>query len=645
MTSCIIIYANLIKLPIRQHFCCLYLQSLYICNLVKIFNFFLLVPLIASVFGCAKVGVPTGGIKDTDPPTYLRGEPANKSVNFNAKEIICEFDEYILLKDLNKELLISPPLKERPVIRVRDKSVRIDLNNELHPGTTYTINFGNAIADLNESNPLPDFEFVFSTGDHLDSLAIAGKALNAFDHKPSTDVEVLVLLYENLADSAPLVEIPRYIGRASKHGLFSINNIHAGKFRVIVIRDAGGNQIFDPEIDAIGFADSLLTISAETVQPLQFIRDTVKVKAEAENTGGRTSRVASLKSQLDTVKHQQGKLLNAMTVSLFYFQEETNRVFLDTKKRDSAEKLFFTFNRPPHDSVKLKPLNFPPGTNWMLPEYSENRDTLTCWITDSLLAKQDTLLLAVSYTTTDSLNNFVTRSDTVMLRYEAATERVTGGRRGTVKEIDKTRGSLTLVTGVTSRSAVNLNKSLAFTADRPLDTIIPAKIELALVRDSIITSKSFTCVTDSTNIRSILLESAWEEDSRYRLLLLPGAVSDIYGRTNDTIDLKFTTQKADYYGRILVTLGGSSFPIILQVMDQKDRVIASRHIGQTGQAVFDYMPPAGYRLKAIYDKNRNGKWDTGNYLEHRQPERVFFYDRPVELRSNWDVEVAWELGD
>ena len=612
---------------------------------MRIVNFFLLVPVIALVFGCAKVGVPTGGIKDTDPPIYLRGVPENKSVNFTAKEIICEFDEYITLKDLNKELLISPPLKERPVIRVRDKSIRINLNNELHPGTTYTINFGNAISDLNESNPLPDFEFVFSTGDQLDSLAVAGKALNAFDHKPSPEEEVLVMLYENLADSAPLVEIPRYIGRASKHGLFSINNIHAGTFRVIALRDAGGNLIYDPEDDAIAFADSLLTISAETVQPLQFIRDTVKVKTDDETAGGRTARAATLRAQQDTVKRQQGKLLNAMTVSLFYFQEEISKVFLDTKKRESAEKLFFTFSRPPHDSVKLKPLNFPSGNNWMLPEYTENRDTLTCWITDSLIARQDTLLFTVSYTTTDSLNNFVTRSDTVLLRVPAATERVTGGRRGTVKEADKPGNSLTLVTTVTSRSAVNLNKSLVFTADRPLDTIVPAKIELSLVRDSIITAKPFTCTTDSANMRRLILGSAWEEDSKYRLLLLPGAVSDIYGRTNDTIDLKFNTQQADYYGRILVTMGGSSFPVILQVMDQKDRVIVSRHIWQPGQAVFDFLPPAGYRLKAIYDKNHNGKWDTGNYLEHRQPERVFFYDRPVELRSNWDVEVAWEPGD
>ncbi|HJZ40029.1 MAG TPA: Ig-like domain-containing protein [Bacteroidales bacterium] len=612
---------------------------------MKIFNYFLLVPVIASVFGCAKVGVPTGGIKDTDPPTYIQGVPENKSVNFNAKEIICEFDEYIKLEDLNKELLISPPLKERPVIRVRDKSIRIDLNNELHPLTTYTINFGNALSDLNEGNPLPDFEYVFSTGDHLDSLAIAGKALNAFDHKPSTDGEVLVMLYENLADSAPLIEIPRYIGRASKHGLFSINNIHAGTFRVIAIRDAGGNLIYDPENDAIAFADSLLTINAETVQPLQFIRDTVKLKTTTEKTGGRAARAASLKSQVDTVRQQQGKLLNAMTVSLFYFQEETNRVFLDTKKRDSAEKLFFTFSRPPHDSVKLKPLNFTPENNWMLPEYSENRDTLTCWITDSLIAKQDTLLLTVSFTTTDSLNRLVTRSDTVTLRHQAAAERVTGGRRGAVPEVNKKVSSLALSTGVTSRSAVNLNKSLSFTAGRPLNTIVPGKIELSLLKDSIITAKQFTCTADSNNIRSFLLGSAWEEDSQYRLLLLPGAVSDIYGRVNDTVDLKFNTQKTDFYGRILVTLSGNSFPVILQVMDQKDRVIVSRHISQPGQVVFDFLAPSGYRLKAIYDVNGNGKWDTGNYLEHRQPERVFFYDRPVELRSNWDVEAAWELGD
>jgi hypothetical protein len=202
-----------------------------------------------------------------------------------------------------------------------------------------------------------------------------------------------------------------------------------------------------------------------------------------------------------------------------------------------------------------------------------------------------------------------------------------------------------LKAGVSSRSAVNLNKPLQFSAERPLGAILPDKIELFRVVDSTSIAKPFTCVRDSNNIRIFHLASAWDEDSHYRLLLMPGAVSDVYGRVNDTMDIKFTTQKTEYYGRILATLSGSSFPVILQVMDQKDRVVVTHRVSEPGKVVFDFLPPAGYVLKAVYDKNQNGKWDTGNYLEHIQPEKVFFYKLPVDLRSNWDVEAIWDIGE
>ncbi len=193
--------------------------------------------LIMLVQGCAKVGTPTGGPKDITPPRYVSGEPENRSTHFQGKEISFQFNEFIQLKDLNRELLVSPPLKVKPDVRLRDKSIKINLKNELLPNTTYTLNFGNSISDLNEGNPLPDFEYVFSTGDEIDSLSVAGRAVNAFDHLSLKDQVIMVMLYNNLADSAPLRKIPRYIGRASKDGLFTINNIQPDTFRLIAIND------------------------------------------------------------------------------------------------------------------------------------------------------------------------------------------------------------------------------------------------------------------------------------------------------------------------------------------------------------------------------------------------------------------------
>ncbi len=302
----------------------------------------------------------------------------------------------------------------------------IRLKNELSPNTTYTINFGNAISDLNEGNPLPDFEFVFSTGDEIDSLSVAGRAVNAFDYKPLKDQEIMVMLYNNLADSAPLQQIPRYIGRANSDGLFTINNIHPDTCRIIALQDANGNLKYDPGAESIAFLDTFLVINANTVKPMTFIKDTIKINEKKKEEG--TSKKARIKSILDTTV-VQGKKLNALDVSLFYFLEETDNVVLTDKKRDEREKLFLAFNRPPHDSVVVKPLNFSPDSNWYIKETSLKGDSITYWITDTTIAKIDTLRMSVSYTTTDSANLFVNRSDTIRMRIQK-TETASTGRKG-----------------------------------------------------------------------------------------------------------------------------------------------------------------------------------------------------------------------
>jgi hypothetical protein len=601
--------------------------------------------LLFFTFGCAKVGAPTGGIKDTTPPRYIEGIPENKSVNFNRKEIELEFDEYIQLKDLNKELIISPPLKERPVVRIRDKSIRINLNNELLPNTTYTLNFGNAISDLNEGNLLPDFDFVFSTGDRLDSLSVAGKALNAFDHKPAKkDEEIMVMLYENLSDSAPLVEFPRYLGKANKDGLFSITNIHADTFRILALRDVNSNLRYDPEADAIAFLDSFLVINPQTVKPIHFIKDTIKIKnPEQRNSPGGKKKTSE--KVADTTIFQ-GKMLNAVNVSLYYSQELANQVFLTSRTRDLPEKLLFAFSRSLYDSVQIIPLNFQPSQNWYVSEISASNDTLIYWITDSLYSKNDTLTFAVSFTTVDSANNFIRRTDTLTLKFQKSVEKSASGRKSkTTIAVKKPDNYIRLKTNISNRGIFDLNKSVIFTSEKPLEEILNERIELYKSDDSVNIKQTFSCKIDTFHMRIFRLSSDWEESSHYKLLLLPDAVKDIYGNSNDSLEIKFNTQKADFYGRILLTIEGKHYPLIIQVINKKEHIVETKYIKQPGQIIFDYLPPDSYVLKAINDRNGNGYWDSGNYLKHLQPEPVFIYNMPVDLRSNWDYEISWNISD
>jgi hypothetical protein len=591
--------------------------------------------------GCAKVGAPTGGLKDLDPPVYLEGSPENRSINFNGKDIEITFNEYIQLKDQNKELMISPPLKKRPIVRIRDKSIRVILNNELLPQTTYTVNFGNSISDINEGNILPDFEFVFSTGNTIDSLSVIGKALNAFDKKPSKE-EVLVMLYENLADSAPLLEIPRYIGKAGRSGLFSINNIRADTFRILALIDANNNRIYDPGIESVGFLDSLLIISPGNVKPVTFIRDTVKIIHPATKAG-RTGKKAVAQKADTTIA--PGKKLNALDVSLVYFQEESSKVFLDTRNRETREKLYFTFTRPPHDEVKITPVNFKPDHDWFIKEASRRSDTLTYWITDTLIARQDTLRFSLAYSTTDSAGHFVERTDTITLKYQKVEEKTNAARKGRSAAVTVQKLSLGLASSIANRGVQDLNKPIIFSSARPLGNVNPGNIELYRTEDSLAVKQPFTVIQDTFDIRAFKIKSEWQEDLQYKLLLKPGVVSDIYGLTNDSLELTFATQKADYYGRILVNIDSEHFPLLLQLMDDKEKLMDQKIVTQAGVTVFDYLTPRKYILKAVYDENKNMRWDTGSYLKKIQPEKVYYHIMTDAVRSNWDHEVTWIIAD
>lgn len=593
--------------------------------------------------GCAKVGNPTGGPKDVQPPKYLKGIPENRSLNFTGDKIDIIFDEYIQLKDENSEVLISPPMKEKPVIRVREKTLRVTFNSELRPQTTYTLNFGKSLSDLNESNLLPDFEFVFSTGSLIDSLSVTGKVVDAFNHKPESKERIVVMLYENLSDSAPLVEIPRYYGRANKDGLYSVNNIHPDTFRIIALQDENNNLHYDQGIEAIGFLDSLLIITAENVVKQTFIKDTVKIITQAGKPG-RRNKQDTIQYKADTII-APGKLLNALNVSFYTFLEESDKVFMTSRKRDVPENFSFIFSRPLFDTLQVTPLNFNPGKDWFIRETSHNNDTLSYWITDSLIAKMDTLVLKLSYLTTDSASRFMAYTDTVKMRYQAVIARGAAGRRNENKEKVKEKKVLSLSGSITSRNTLNLNKPIVFSANRPLQIVNPDSIELYSIVDSLYSKQQFTCLRDSFSLRQFRLASNWEEISQYRLLLKPGAAYDIYGVTNDSLEIFFATQSEDYYGKILLTIEGERYPMIVQVLDEKGVVVESKQIEKPGLNIFSYLAPGKYSLKAIYDRNENKKWDTGNYLKHIQPEPIFLYTLPKALRSNWDVEISWIITD
>ena len=163
--------------------------------------------ILTAIYGCAKIGHPSGGPKDVTPPEVVKSNPPDRTTNFKETKITITFDEYIKLKDVYQELIISPPMEKKPLPHIRNKSLVIDLDNELKDSTTYTLNFGNSLVDNNEENPLIDFEYTFSTTNFIDSMTVMGQILNAFTLTPPKD-PAFIMLYDNLNDSMPLKEKP-----------------------------------------------------------------------------------------------------------------------------------------------------------------------------------------------------------------------------------------------------------------------------------------------------------------------------------------------------------------------------------------------------------------------------------------------------
>lgn len=209
---------------------------------------------------CANIVAPSGGKKDERLPKVLKSEPENYSTNFQSKKITIQFDEFLNLKDVENQLIVSPTAKQNPEVKLVKKKIEIKLKDELIPNTTYTLNFGSSISDFNESNILQDFRYVFSTGDKIDSLQIIGNIQDAFSREKVK--ETFVLLYTDLSDSAFLKEKPMYSVRTDTGGNFKFDNIKSGTYRLVALKETNNNKIYDSKDEMIGFLNNPINLDS-----------------------------------------------------------------------------------------------------------------------------------------------------------------------------------------------------------------------------------------------------------------------------------------------------------------------------------------------------------------------------------------------
>ncbi len=250
------------------------------------------------ISGCAQIVSPTGGSRDTIPPRLVSSNPKLGATNFTGNRISLYFDEYVQIKDLQQNLLVSPTPLKNPYIDYKLKSVTIRLRDTLEPNTTYTINLGNSIRDINEENAIKDFAYVFSTGNTIDSLNFSGKVQEAETGK--ADSTLIVLLYKNLNDTAVIKLKPKYIARLDREGNFSFHNLAAGEYKVYALKDGDGGRTYNSKIEMFAFADKTVMVNENTT--LVSLYAYVEEKEKSKTTAS-TGKKLLYNTKITTQKH------------------------------------------------------------------------------------------------------------------------------------------------------------------------------------------------------------------------------------------------------------------------------------------------------------------------------------------------------
>lgn len=568
-----------------------------------------IIAIISILSRCAKIVSPTGGPKDTIAPILVKSIPAMNSVSFKGDKISLTFDEFVLLKDIQKKLAISPPMTQKPEIFHRGKSIEIKLKEPLKENTTYSIYFADAIKDNNEENPFRNFVFAFSTGITIDSLAITGKVINAFTLAPEENF--FVMLYDEQDDSLPLKALPRYLTRTDKKGFFTISHLQSKDYKVFALNDNNSNYKFDQVSEDIAFRNEKLS-KEQLINP----------------------------SQLDTSK------LAKREIYLETFKETDKTQALSGFSRTLKNRLVLSFTKKHEGSISLKPLDFQVDSSWFIEEYNQSQDSISYWITNDPIIAKDTLKIQITYQKTDSLLKLQSVIDTLKFIF---TEKEEPRKRKNKKEDEIIKRSfLKISSNVRNDQIVSPTTQFALSFSEPLNSINYKLITVSRHKDS---SKvdGIKLYKDTLNPRIYRMEYPWEPDINYNLDILPDAFKSLSGIGNDTLKIKFKGANPENFGILYITLLNVKNAAVVELMtENKGRVIEYK-TGKNGEKVsFTYIAPGKYTLRFIEDTNENGKWDTGSYLKNIQPERIFFYNEiktkgVLNIRPNWENEIKFDF--
>lgn len=602
-------------------------------------NIHIVVVLMLLLASCANRGQgPQGGPRDTIPPVVVKEDPLNGTLQFTGKEVVVQFDEYIQLDDVQKNVLISPPQQNTPEVKAIGKKVSVVFQEDLQDSTTYTIDFGAAICDYNEKTPLYGYVFSFSTGDHIDSLAISGCVYDASTLNPVS--AMLVGIHRNHEDSA-LSTLPfARVTRTNEEGIFTIHNIQPGTYRLYALNDISRDFLYQPG-EGLAFADSLITPSFEVKMHSDTLwRDTLGLDPKTGDT---------LFTRLpDSIHTHPVTHFYPDSLLLWYFEEAKQRHYFQGVHREEQHAFTLIFSAPQDTFPLIRALrpsevdSLKNDSAWVdfldysMLQVSKKQDTITYWLTDSLAIGMDSIYLEMQYKVTDSLYNLVPQTDTVLAVYRRP--RMSEKAR---EAIEKKKRERKLELKLNTSTSFEIYDTLRITSAFPIDSIHDTLFHLTQKVDTIYQPIPFRIEKKDSLAMTLYLVAALQPEMTYRLKVDSAACRDIYGACNDSIQKNIKLKSKNDYSSLCVKMKQFDARARIQLLNEKEEVI--REVMATEEGVkLEYLAPTTFFLRLYIDENGDGQWTTGDWLLKRQPEPIYYYPKKLKLRANWDFEESFD---
>lgn len=530
-------------------------------------------------FGCANESVPQGGNQDKEQPKAKKIMPADKTLNFKSDKIQITFNEYLKATGFS-QTLISPPMDKRPDFKVEGKTLTVKLKSALRDSTTYTINFADDIKDLNEGNTAENFTYVFSTGDYIDSQKVFGNIFLAKDNTPAD--AVVVSLYPLDSVDGILSAKPFYFAKTDKSGRFEINNVKAGKYHIYALKDQNYNYLYDQPNEQIAFSDSVIMLN-------------------------------------DSV---------AKSITLYLFDENKRKLALDDV-RSIAPGFLQIYYTNPINGFKLNGDLYSEGD---FARFYDTNDTINYWYSKYYMKKGDLFFVA---------NDSILDTARIELKF-IEKDSLFSDSRNYLTIVNQANTSKEKTESKDVWTVQDLYKPLKINFTRPVIGINESK-QLQIKRDSSEKSVATKFSLDEKTKQFISIDFEKTENASYALTIPDSMFQDILGTWNKRILYQFRTSGKDAYGNLRITLK-TDHPenyYIVRLLNANNEVMKEFLFTGNGErkVSVENILAGSYKFLVIDDENRNGKWDTGDFKNKIQPEKMFIYKDTYQLKGGWDLEA------